>query len=97
MRKRHVCPKCQHNKILLVASVADELGGNTFPEPLHVAVIPDGMGFFGAKTAKAGKLSAVVCKQCGYTELYVADPASIPVDGTHVSEVTGPGSDAPYR
>jgi hypothetical protein len=46
----------------------------------------------------AGKLSAAVCKQCGYTELHTNGPELIPVNGRNVREVVGPESSSPpYR
>lgn len=40
----------------------------------------------------AGALEAGVCRSCGYTEFYVKDPGTIPVDGKHVREVVGAGA-----
>ena len=99
MRQRHVCPKCQNNHVLLIDSVPDT--GEHFTEirQLHVAIAFAGEGWLGGdKVTSAGKLSAAVCKQCGYTELYTNAPELIPVDGRHVREVVGPeSSSAPYR
>lgn len=97
MRQRHVCPKCQHNHILLIESVPDT--GEHFSEirQLNVATTLAGQGWFGNdKVATAGKLSAAVCKQCGYTELYTNQPELIPIDGRYVREVVGP-EPKPYR
>jgi hypothetical protein len=63
---------------------------------MHIAVAFAGDGWFDDKTKSAGILTAAVCKQCGYTELYTFDPALIPVDGKYVREVVGP-EPAPYR
>jgi predicted nucleic-acid-binding Zn-ribbon protein len=93
MRKRHVCPKCQHNRILLVESVADAGSHRWDVNPANVAIALAEPGI----TVGAGKLSAAVCRSCGYTELYAADPASIPVDGKYVREVIGPEPVGPYR
>jgi predicted nucleic-acid-binding Zn-ribbon protein len=99
MRKRHVCPKCQHNHILLIESVPDTGEFSTEIRPLHIAQVFVREGWFGDKTRTAGKLSAAVCRRCGYTELYTNDAPLIPVDGTYVREVVGPdpGDQTPYR
>lgn len=100
MRKRHVCPKCQHNHILLIESVADSGEFSTELRPLHVAIAFVGEGWLGGDKVKAaGQLSAAVCKRCGYTELYAKDAPLIPVDGRYVREVIGPDQQdvPPYR
>lgn len=97
MRKQHVCPKCRHNHILLIESVADAGEVKNQVRSLHVAIAFQGTGFLGNdKLVAAGKLTAAVCKQCGYTELYSTDPDQIPVDGKYVREVVGP-ENTPYR
>lgn len=97
MRKSHVCPKCRHNKVLLIQDVADKGEVATELRPMHIAIAYTGLTFFGGeKREAAGKLSAAVCKSCGYTELYTRDPDQIPVDGEYVREVTGP-EQTPYR
>jgi predicted RNA-binding Zn-ribbon protein involved in translation (DUF1610 family) len=53
---------------------------------MHVAAANSGKGFTGDRLEPAGKLSAYTCPSCGYTELYVDDPATIRVDGKHVRE-----------
>ena len=99
MRKQHVCPKCLHNHILLIESVPDMGEFSTEIRRLHIAEVFVGDGWFGDKTATAGKLSAAVCRKCGYTELYTADAPLIPVDGKYVREVVGPeiADKSPYR
>lgn len=90
MRTRHVCPRCQHNRILIIAAVPDRAESNWI-KPLNVATVVVGRTFMGDdKLGTAGELSAAVCRACGYAELYVAEPAAIPIDGTHVREVVGP-------
>ena len=99
MRKHHVCPKCQHNHILLIETVPDTGEFSTEIRQLHIAQAFAGDGWFGDKTKTAGRLSAAVCKQCGFTELYCVDVALIPVDGKYVREVVGPEmvEKTPYR
>jgi hypothetical protein len=66
--------------------------------PMFLAMLFTGHGFFGdEKNERAGQLTAVVCKSCGFTELYVLDPQSIKPDGKYVSEIAGPQSTTPHR
>jgi hypothetical protein len=44
-----------------------------------------------------GLVQAYVCRACGFTELYTRAADQISIDGTHVREIVGPESDAPYR
>lgn len=91
MRSKLLCPKCGNNKILLVAAIPDcsEIGCD--PSFLNIAAFAVKKQWLSSKTlGRAGHLEAVVCKQCGYTELYTRDPGAIPVDGEHVREVSGP-------
>ena len=89
MRTTHTCPKCRHRRLLSIAAVADDgsLGG------LLIAKVPHGRGSFRG----AGNASAMVCKGCGYAEIYVFEPESIPVDGQYVVEVEGEEDHGPYR
>jgi predicted nucleic-acid-binding Zn-ribbon protein len=98
MRKTGICPKCEHQHTLLVATVADMGEFATEVRPLHVARISMGQRMFGGeKLAAVGELSAVVCKACGYTELYVQNPGSIPVDGKYVRERGPVPGTGPHR
>jgi predicted nucleic-acid-binding Zn-ribbon protein len=95
MRKTGICPKCEHQHTLLVDTVADMDYG---VGPLHVASITTEKRRFGVEIRKAvGKLSAVVCKACGYTEFYVQNPGSIPVDDEYVRERGPTPSAGPHR
>ncbi|MFT3697064.1 MAG: hypothetical protein QM831_28235 [Kofleriaceae bacterium] len=98
MRTNHICPKCKHNRILLVANIPDN-DGEYGDKPLRVAFAFTGTGFFGGdKTTPVGHLRACVCRRCGYTELYVDEPDKIPIDGRYISELVGPEpEDSPYR
>ena len=91
MRDRHVCPKCQHNHILLVGAVPDTGEFSTEIRQLSIATVLLGQGWLGGdKLGTAGFLTAAVCRRCGYSELYAKQPAQIPIDGTYVREVIGP-------
>jgi predicted nucleic-acid-binding Zn-ribbon protein len=99
MRKTGICLKCSHNQLLYVGAVADTGEFASEIRPMRLAVILTGRGLFGAeKLGRAGQLSAVVCKSCGYTEFYVLDPESIKPDGEYVHEINGAGPSAtPHR
>ena len=91
MRTSHVCPKCQHTRILLIDAVPDVGEHASQVRQLSVATVKVGESWIGnPRLATAGGLSAVVCRRCGYTEFYTEKPESIPVDGTYVRELVGP-------
>ena len=100
MRKTGICPKCSHNRLIHVGSVADT-GSTQYHshiEDMHLAVLVTGIGFFGdEKRESVGKLSAIMCRRCGFTELYVLDPESVQPDGKYITELAGPPPAAPYR
>ena len=97
MLKHHVCPKCRHNHILAIASMPDR-DGTSEPGDFRVATVPNtGGGFFSPSTIAAGRLTAAVCRACGYTELYTVNPGNLPIDGTWVRELVGPEPEGPYR
>ena len=92
MRTRHVCSRCDHDRILLIAQVPEVAGTGT-TIAMTIATVVTGKTFMGDdKLGRSGELSAAVCRSCGYTELYVSEPASIPVDGRMVREVVGPAA-----
>jgi predicted nucleic-acid-binding Zn-ribbon protein len=98
MRKTGVCPKCTSNQLLHVGAVADTGQHDEVMRPMYLAMLFTGQGFFGdEKTRRAGRLTAVVCKGCGFTELYVLDPEAIEPDGKYVSDISGPQASTPHR
>lgn len=89
MKTTHVCPKCRGTRLLLVDRMPDASDNGGWDE-LKVARTTR-KGVFGFELLDAvGALSAIVCRECGYTELYTNGADQIPVDGTHVREITGP-------
>ena len=98
MRKTHACPKCQHTHILLIESVPDMGEVSTEIRRLHIAKIFVGERYFGCeKVDTAGALTAAMCRSCGYTEFYVEDPGSVPIDNKYVREVVGPAKSEQKR
>ncbi|MBK9001125.1 MAG: hypothetical protein IPM35_35840 [Myxococcales bacterium] len=97
MKTTHRCPKCQSDRILHIATVADRYGEHLNSEasvPMKVAhyVRSAGslLGLALTRSERAGELEAGVCPRCGYTELYTKDPQNIIVDGTNVRELIAP-------
>ena len=108
MRKTHRCPKCDHDRVLHVAQVADRTGATrkaldadhpTFDDgtfhPWRIARVwnPE-QGFFDGPDAAAGLVEAFICRACGYTELYTRGIEQLEPDGEYVRELraTGPSS-----
>ncbi len=112
MKHKHICPKCDHRKILGISQVGDAVGVSTdhnlgqslVAERLdqEIPMLSQPMrvarvyGATGAGQALAGVLRAYVCQACGYTEFYTERPDAIPVDGELIYLLEGPEPD-PYR
>ena len=89
MRDSLICPKCKTYEILLIDRVPDAADGDAL-QPQFVAVSRSGERY--------GRLTAAVCRNCGYTELYTVQPRYIPVDGKRIRLETGPRpTPSPYR
>jgi predicted nucleic-acid-binding Zn-ribbon protein len=86
MRKTKKCPKCDCTKLVNIAVVADARGDGGSTLQACLAVRFEGHSFLGnVKTRAVGKLEAVTCSECGYTEYYVADPQELQPDGQNIS------------
>ena len=96
MREKHVCPKCRHNRILMIDAVPF-IGPSGAIGHAAIAKTYVGEGFLGEKLGTTGLLSAAVCRRCGFTELYTLAPESIEVDDRYIREVVGPEQNDPYR
>ena len=89
MRKTKTCPKCDCKKLLHIAVVADSHGGGSGSYEANLAVRFEGHSFLGnTKHRAVGKLEAVACSECGYTEYYVADPKELQPDGKNITWLT---------
>ncbi|UJR83221.1 hypothetical protein [Sandaracinus amylolyticus] len=97
MKRTHRCPKCGYGRILHIATVADRAGDLTSgaSTPMKLAHMTEQLLGVFVRSHSAGELEAGVCRRCGYTELYVKDPGSIPIDGVHVRELVAPGGEEP--
>ena len=94
MKTTHRCPKCQHDRILYIATVADRYGEHLNQDasvPMKIAHYEKSAGNLCGlaltRTERAGEHEAGVCPACGYTELYTKNPADIIVDGANVREL----------
>lgn len=94
MKKTQRCPKCDGDRILYIAQVADRYGEHLNSDattPMKIAHYEKNvgsiLGMAMSTTSRAGELEAGVCAACGYTELYTRDPHNIIVDGTNVQEL----------
>jgi hypothetical protein len=81
-----------------IGGVADTGEHDSSIRPMYLAIVYTGEGFFGDElTTRAGRLSAVMCKGCGFTELYVLDPQNVQPDGRYIADMSGPRSSTPHR
>ncbi len=75
MKKTNQCPKCGSTDIVVDATAIDR-GHSDFQRELTVATFgkPDALVF---KEAHKSTVSAWVCGQCGYLELYADSPSTL--------------------
>jgi hypothetical protein len=91
MRDSHQCPKCHHGEVLYLPELTDQAEA---PAALH-AVVRHHL-FRGP--SRWGRLTAYICRACGYTELYTESPAAIPIDQVPGAAVLTPATKGgPYR
>ncbi len=72
--KDGICPKCHSNKIVSNARVLDRSRRSTYNLTLEVLEKPHALIFKGNVHST---LSAFVCGECGYSELYAEDPKGL--------------------
>lgn len=89
MRHDHACPKCGGTSLLRIGQVPDTGEYASEIRALHIATVVTGKAWLtgGDVLGVAGQLTAWVCRQCGYTELYTLGADQIPIDGKFVSLV----------
>ncbi|MBX3129968.1 MAG: hypothetical protein KF718_24845 [Polyangiaceae bacterium] len=89
MKHTQRCPKCECSSLLFLREIADATAAfGAGVGAWMLARLPDG--------TTRGHVQALICRGCGFTELYVYDPDSIPVDGTVVTRVASPQT-SPFR
>lgn len=84
MKKTAVCTKCGSKDLLAVSCVT---AGKYTPRET-VDFVRRGVQFQGLQLGlPQDQLEMLVCRDCGFSELYVKDPKSIPVDGAVVRSI----------
>jgi predicted nucleic-acid-binding Zn-ribbon protein len=73
MRTSHACPKCQCQEVLFLPQIADRDDDNNV-RPLVAHVVH----YDWKDDVEVGKLTAYVCRDCGYTEMYTNEVRAIP-------------------
>lgn len=98
MRRSGSCPKCNHDQLLHIAHVAETSHHAPALREMYLALTHVGESWFGEeKRERVGKLTATMCRSCGFTEFYVDDPQSLKPDGRYITETIGPGFPLPPR
>ena len=69
--KPTLCPKCRSAKVIPNVRILDHIYGGTVEPALEIQTRPHALMFKGGV---ARNLRAWVCGDCGYTELFVAEP-----------------------
>ena len=72
--RRGICVKCSSRKIVAGIRVVDRDQGSKNDLTAEIYKNPDALFFKGATTVL---LRALICGDCGYTELYAIDPESL--------------------
>jgi len=87
------CPKCDSRKIGHLDRLPDTVGKETQTVAQYIGVVKE-----GNKSHRVGRVEAYICTGCGYIELYVMDPRSVPFEEMEdFALMEGTGSDHPYR
>ena len=68
MKDSKRCPKCSSDSVVYPLKTVG------YPSRSLAVMVPKKLLFFGLKLPVAFSLQAAVCGNCGYTELYVAEP-----------------------
>jgi predicted nucleic-acid-binding Zn-ribbon protein len=95
MRKTGICSKCQHTELLQILAIPETNEYGSYP--MSFALRKKGEGWLGEKLEIVGRLTAYMCRSCGYTEMYAYDPAAIVPDGKYILEYGPMSSSEPYR
>jgi predicted nucleic-acid-binding Zn-ribbon protein len=96
MKNSLQCPKCSGRRILWVKEVQDKApgdGGGILS--IRASVKDDGVAL--GEWENTGIFEAFVCAGCGFTEWFVRDPESLPIDGETVTLLEGNEASGPYR
>jgi predicted nucleic-acid-binding Zn-ribbon protein len=85
MKRSHVCPKCGGQSLLHVQRA---MNSHQYNAASVIRLALRGTAIAGAVLGlEPGALDALVCRACGYMELYVREPETITADGETIREV----------
>ncbi len=91
MKNTYLCPKCGFHRVLEIMEVAESSmkagGGHGYSKVIVCAELAKVEDLIhGSKYSSAeGELEAWSCPRCGFSELYVKHPGSIPENSKHVA------------
>jgi hypothetical protein len=94
--RKGTCPLCRHNEIV-EAGPTDLYGELPWQKPM---VVTRGVGKHGKPIDQDGhgRLALFVCRQCGFSQWFTADPQTIPIKGEYLTRIIkGPEPEGPYR
>jgi predicted nucleic-acid-binding Zn-ribbon protein len=75
MRLTQTCPKCKSDDVVHIPQIADRDDGDVV-RPLMLYVKHSSW----KEDTEIGRVEAYVCRHCGFTELYTAGAAQLPLD-----------------
>jgi predicted nucleic-acid-binding Zn-ribbon protein len=90
MRNTHRCPKCDHGEVLYVPEVRDSNYD-------RMALAGRYSLYSKWSASEQGGLEAYMCRECGYTEFYVREPASLDVTRLKGARILSATPRTPYR
>jgi hypothetical protein len=90
MRQSNTCPKCSQNEILFLPRLTD------FQHSTLAAHVDDQWAESG-KLKVVGAIQAYVCRNCGFTELYMTDPLKVDPKKVQGAKIMRPHGGGPYR
>lgn len=91
MRNSGRCPKCGWHEIVALPRLVD------YQESAIAAHVRVDEWSSSGELKVAGKMRALICRSCGFTELYAVDPQKIPVDEIEGAFIVTPQEKDPYR
>lgn len=86
------CPRCEHNEIIEAAAFDVRDGNVTEPE-----VVVGVRAWRAADCHDYGPLTRYVCRGCGYTQIFAANAAEIPIGKDYGTRLVQGPPKPPYR
>lgn len=88
------CPLCSHHEIVM--TTPREIADDSSLRPIHAHAHVKGT--LVATTERYGRLSAYVCRACGYTQWFASNPEDIPIGEGHATRlIKGATPAGPHR